>query len=370
MTLRKIFVALAPFLLALAGSSAARADAVADFYQGKRITMLVSAAPGPAYDLFARMLANHMGQYIPGKPGFLPRNMPGAGGMVAANFAYTQGARDGTLIFTLHIALPLQQALGQNGVRFDARKLIGVGRLSAGNTVTGAWHTSGITSYRELYDRELLVGGGQATSNTTMFPTVARNLFGMKIKVIAGYKSLSEQMLAMERGEIKGLGSISLVTLTNWKKEYLTQKKFVPLFQWGLRREKDMPDIPTVGELARTPTDRKAIEVLAAQMDLGRSFFMPPGVPADRVAALRKAFDATIRDKGFLAEAKRADSDILYGSGPEMEQVIAGVLDAPPEAIARLKEAMVNRSGGRCEEYSGATSCAKKSKKKKSQSAE
>ncbi len=179
MTLRKIVAALAPFLLALTGGSAARAGAVADFYQGKHITMLVSAAPGPAYDLFARMPANHMGQYIPGRPGFLARNMPGADGMVAANFAYTQGARDGTLIFTLHFAPPLQQALGQNGVRFDARKLI-----------------------------------------------------GMRIKVIAG------------------------------------------------------------------------------------------------------------------------------------------VLDAPPEAIARLKEAMVNRSGGRCEEYSGAASCAKKSKKKKSQPAE
>jgi hypothetical protein len=261
--------------------------------------------------------------------------------------------------------LPLQQALGQTGVRYDARKLIGVGRLSAGNTVTGAWHTSGITSVNDLYQKELLLGGGQATSNTAMFPTVARNLFGMKIKVIAGYKSLSEQMLAMERGEIKGLGSISLVTLTNWKKEYLDKKLFVPLFQWGLKREKDLADIPAVGELARTALDRKAIEVLAAQMDLGRSFFLPPGVPADRVAALRKAFEATVKDKVFVAEAKKADSDILYASGQEMEQVVAGVLDAPPEAIARLKDAMVNRGGGRCEEYSGAASCAAAQKKKK-----
>ncbi len=375
MTTRKIRTALAALALAaapaLAGTAradaadAAKNNAVADFYQGKRITMLISAAPGPAYDLFARMLANHMGQYIPGKPAFVARNMPGAGGMAAANFAYTQGARDGTLMFTLHIALPLQQALGQTGVRYDARKLIGVGRLSAGNTVTGAWHTSGITSVNDLYQKELLLGGGQATSNTAMFPTVARNLFGMKIKVIAGYKSLSEQMLAMERGEIKGLGSISLVTLTNWKKEYLDKKLFVPLFQWGLKREKDLADIPAVGELARTALDRKAIEVLAAQMDLGRSFFLPPGVPADRVAALRKAFEATVKDKVFVAEAKKADSDILYASGQEMEQVVAGVLDAPPEAIARLKDAMVNRGGGRCEEYSGAASCAAAQKKKK-----
>jgi len=351
-------------LIAVSSSSPARADAVEDFYKGKRITMLVSAAPGPAYDLFARLLAGHMGKYIPGKPGFLVRNMPGAGGMVALNHAYTQGARDGTLIFTLHIALPLQQALGRKGVRFDASKLIGLGRLSAGNTVTGAWHTTGITSYRDLYEKELLVGGGQLTSNTAMFPVVAHNLFGMKLKVIAGYRSLPEQMLAMERGEIRGLGSISLVTLQNWKREYLEKKQFVPLFQWGLRREKELSDIPTVGELAKSPVDRKAVEVLATQMDLGRSFFMPPDVPPERVAVLRQAFDRTVKDADFLAEAKKSNSDIIYASGPEVEQLVDTVLGAPKEAIARLKEAMVQRSGGRCEEYSGAKSCAKKKKKK------
>lgn len=367
MILRKVLAATVPLVVALGAglSSPARADAVADFYKGKRITMLISAAPGPAYDLFGRLLASHMGRHIPGQPGFLPRNMPGAGGMVALNYAYTQGPRDGTLIFTLHTALPLQQALGQKGVRFDGRKLIGLGRLSAGNTITGAWHTSGITSLKDVYEKELLVGGGQATSNTTMYPVVARNLFGMKIKVIAGYKSLSEQMLAMERGEIKGLGSISMVTLVNWKKEYLTEKRFVPLFQWGLKRDKDLPDIPVVTELAKNATDRKAIEVLAAQMDLGRSFFLPPEVPADRVAALRKAFDATVKDAAFLAEAKRTDSEIHYASGREIEEIVAGVLNAPPEAIARLKDAMVNRAGGRCEEYSGAASCAREQKKKK-----
>ncbi|MGE0652445.1 MAG: Bug family tripartite tricarboxylate transporter substrate binding protein [Alphaproteobacteria bacterium] len=370
MTMRTLTSVLTAFAMAgwavLTSPTPARADAVADFYKDKRITMLVSAAPGPAYDLFGRLLAGHMGKHIPGKPGFIVRNMPGAGGMVALNYAYTQGARDGTLIFTLHIALPLQQALGRKGVRFDAGKIIGLGRLSAGNTVTGAWHTTGIKNYKDLYEKELLVGGGQLTSNTAMFPVVAHNLFGMKLKVIAGYKSLSEQMLAMERGEIRGLGSISLVTLQNWKAEYLKKKQFVPLFQWGLRREKELADIPTVAELAQNPVDKKAVEVLASQMDLGRSFFMPPEVPRDRVAALRHAFDRTVKDPDFLAEAKKSNSDIIYASGTEVEQLVATVLGAPKEAIARLKDAMVQRAGGRCEDYSGAKSCAKKKKKKKS----
>lgn len=327
-------------ICALAHGASAASDPVARFYEGKQITMLVDAAPGPAYDLFARLLVAHMAAYIPGKPTFLVRNMPGAGGLNAVNYAYNQGSRDGTLIFTMHINLPLEQALGSKGVRFDAGKLIGIGRLSAGNTVTGAWHTAGIHSYKDLYRKELVIGGGQATSNTAVFPTVAKNIFGIKLKVVAGYKSLNDQMLAMERGETQGLGSISLETLHDSKPEYLSKKLFIPLFQWGLKREKELPGVPTVGEIATNPLDKKAVEVLASQIELGRSFYMPPGVPPDRVKALRAAFDATVKDPGFLADAKKSRSEIVYASGEEMEHVIAGVLDVPKEAVARLQKAM------------------------------
>jgi tripartite-type tricarboxylate transporter receptor subunit TctC len=318
----------------------ASADSVEQFYAGKQITMLVDADPGPAYDLFARMLVAHMGAYIPGKPTYLVRNMPGAGGINAVNYTYNQGPRDGTLIFTMHINLPLEQALGSKGVRFNAGKLIGLGRLSAGNTVTGAWHTAGIASYKDLFKKELVIGGGQATSNTAVFPTVAKNMFGLKLKVVSGYKSLNDQMLAMERGETQGLGSISLETLHDSKPDYLSKRLFIPLFQWGLKRERELPDVPTVGELATNPIDKKAVEVLASQIDLGRSFYMPPGVPADRVKALRAAFDATVKDPGFLADAKKSHSEIVYASGEEMEHVIADVLDVPKEAVERLQKAM------------------------------
>lgn len=337
-------LALAAVACSLACGVPASADSAAPFYEGKQITMLVDAEPGPAYDLFARMLVAHMGAYIPGKPTFLVRNMPGAGGINAVNYAYNQGPRDGTLILTMHINLPFEQVLGSNGVRFDAGKLIGLGRLSAGNTVTGAWHTAGITSYKDLFEKEIVIGGGQATSNTAMFPTVAKNMFGLKLKVVAGYKSLGDQMLAMERGETQGLGSISLETLQNWKPEYISQKLFVPLFQWGLKREALLPDVPTVGEIASNPTDKKAVEVLASQIDLGRSFYMPPGVPPDRVKILRQAFDATAKDPGFLADAKKSNAEIMYASGEEMERVIASVLDVPKQSVERLQKAMEMRA--------------------------
>lgn len=347
MTYRKFLMTLASAMAACSFSCgvSASAETVATFYQGKQITMLVDADPGPAYDLFARMLAGHMGAYIPGKPTFVVRNMPGAGGLNAVNYAYNQGPRDGTLIFTMHINLPLEQALGGKGVRFDAAKLIGLGRLSAGNTVTGAWHTAGIASYKDLFKKELVIGGGQATSNTAVFPTVAKNIFGLKLKVVTGYKSLSDQMLAMERGETHGLGSISLETLRDSKPDYLSKKLFVPLFQWGLKRETALPDVPTVGEIATNPIDKQAVDVLASQIDIGRSFYMPPGVPPERVKALRAAFDATVKDPGFLADAKKTRSEIVYASGEEMEHVIAGVLDVPKEAVERLQKAMDMHAG-------------------------
>jgi tripartite-type tricarboxylate transporter receptor subunit TctC len=326
-------------MAALSGE-AASADSVADFYQGKRITILVGAAPGPAYDLYARMLAGHIGKYIPGNPSFIVRNMPGAGGMVALNSLYNQGPQDGTALITLHIALPLEQALGNKAVHYDARKLIGIGRFAAGNTVTGAWHSAGVTSYKDLFEKQLVIGGGQASSNTVTFPTVAQKLFGLKLKIVAGYESMNEQLLAMERGEIQGLGSISLASLHDWKPEYFSQKLFIPLFQWGLAREPELPDIPAVGELGKNPVDRTAVELLAAQMDLGRSFFLPPGVPRERAAALRAAFDAMVADPDFLAEAKKTGTEVRYASGADMEAVIARVLNAPPPAIQRLGEAL------------------------------
>jgi tripartite-type tricarboxylate transporter receptor subunit TctC len=322
----------------------AAAESVEQFYQGKQITMLVDAEPGPAYDLFARMLVAHMGTYIPGKPTFLVRNMPGAGGINAVNYAYNQGPRDGTLIFTMHTNLPLEQALGSNGVRFDATKLIGLGRLAAGNTITGAWHTAGISSYKDLHAKQLVVSGGQATSNTSVFPTVAKNMFGLKLKVVTGYKSLNEQMLAMERGETQGLGSISLETLRNSKPDYLGKKLLVPLFQWGLKRDHELPDVPTVGEIATTAIDKQAVNILASQNDVGRSFYMPPGVPRDRVQALRAAFDATVKDPNFLADAKKTRAEIMYASGEEMERIIADVLNAPKDALTRLRTAMATRA--------------------------
>lgn len=353
--------------LAVAPCSPAVADAVSSFYAGKQITLLISSGVGGGYDLYGRLLARHMGKHIPGHPDIIPRNMPGAGGMRVLNFAYNQGARDGTLMFTLHIGLPLYQALGKHGVRYNAAKIIGIGRLAAGNACTCVWHTSSVRSYGDSLKHAVVVGATQASSNSAVFPTVAARLLGAKIKVITGYKSSQQIILAMERGEVQGLGSEALASMQASFPKFITNHLVYPLFQWGLRREKAWANVPLASELAKDPTDRKAIEVLSAQMDIGRSYYLPPGVAKNRVRALRRAVKATVRDPAFIADAKKERADIRYATGEATEQMIANVLTAPHAALERLKTAITVRSAGRCQQYTTASACrsAKKKKNKK-----
>lgn len=347
--------------------SPATASSVSDFYTGKRIKLLISSGVGGAYDLYGRLFARHMGSYIPGKPDIIPQNLPGAGGMKVLNFAYNQGAKDGTLIFTLHIGLPLHQALGRRGVRYDAGKIIGIGRLAAGNSATTIWHTAGVKTYRDVLNKEVTVGATSASSNSAVFPTVAANLLGAKIKVIKGYKSSETVHLAMQRGEVQGSGSESLASTLANHPDYITKKLIYPLFQWGLRREKLWANVPLASELAKNDIDRRALEVLSAQMDIGRSYYLPPGVPKDRVAALRNALRNTVQDASFKADAKKARAEIRYASGPETEKMIAAVLAAPKNVLDRLKAASKVKTTGLCQDYTAASACRppKKGKKKK-----
>jgi len=352
--------------IALVGNpSIASADPVADFYSGKRISMMISSGVGGGYDLYGRTVSRFMSDYIPGNPRIIVQNKPGAGGMKLLNFAYNKGPRDGTLAFTLHIGLPLHQALGGRGVHFDTRKIIGIGRVAAGNSISGAWHKTGVKTLAQVRKKTVTLGSTGASSNSSVFPTVAQNLLGMNIKVIMGYKGGEQVMLAMERGEVDGFGSFGLASMQSTRPDYMTKKLVYPLVQWGLRREKVWPDIPLASELAKTPLDKKAMEVLSAQMDIGRSYYLPPGVPRDRVKALRAALKKTVADAKFLAAARKLKMEIRYATGEETEKIIAGVLAAPKDAIARLKQVMVKRGRGKCQEYTEPKFCRKKKKKKR-----
>jgi tripartite-type tricarboxylate transporter receptor subunit TctC len=324
-------------LLSLLAQAHPAISSVADFYSGKQITLLISTGPGGGYDLYGRLLSSYMGRHIPGAPTIIPRNQPGAGGLTVANYAYNQGPNDGTLLFTLHVGLPLHQALDGHGVQFDAAKIISIGRLGSGNAGTGVSAASGVRSFKDVLDREIVLGATQPSSNSAVFPKVAADLLGAKIRVVTGYKSMEELMLAMQRGEVAGFGSGGIASMESAYANYELGKDYFLLFQWGLIREPKWTDVPLASELASNPTDRKALEVLSAQMDIGRSYYLPPKVPTDRVGALRAALKKTTEDPGFQGAAQKARAEISYLGGPEMEKIIADVLGAPKEALTRLK---------------------------------
>ncbi|HEX9808688.1 MAG TPA: hypothetical protein VGC25_03680 [Alphaproteobacteria bacterium] len=338
----------------------------ADFYAGKTLNILVSSGPGGGYDLYARMLGRHIDRHIPGNPSVVAQNMPGAGGMRLLNHAYRVAPQDGTVIFTLHQNLPMYQRMGARGVQYDALKIQGIGRLSAGNELLLASAASGVKSYKDLYEREVVVGSTGASSNSTVYPYLARNMLGLKFKVIAGYKSGTEVRLAMERGELQGMGSWSLGSIYASGPEFLKPGALVPLVQFGFKPEKEWPGAPVVTALAKSAEDKAALEVVALGPEIGRSYWAGPGVAKDRVQVLRAAFNTMIKDPKFLDEFERQRMLPRFATGEEMEGYIKQIFAAPQSAIDRLRGAMTRTGVGRCEDYSKAAVCAKKKAKKKS----
>jgi tripartite-type tricarboxylate transporter receptor subunit TctC len=337
------------------------ADEISDFYRGKRMTILISAPAGSGYDTYARLLAHALPPHIPGNPTMVPQNMPGAGGMTLLNQAYNTGARDGTLVFTLHFTLPLYQAMGGRGVRFDAAKIIGLGRLLASNAVigVGANSKSDVRTLADAIARESVIGSTGVSSNATIYPTILNNMLGTKFKIVSGYSGEGDIFLAMERGEVDGFGSYSYLTFKATKPDYLTKKLFYPIVQWGAKREDEWSDVPTAIDAATTPVDKRAMELASSGPDIGFSYFMPPEVPAARVKALRAAFDEMIKDPAFLADAERQNLPLRPASGEAMEGLVRNVLSATPDVINRLTELQVPKGGVMCQDYTKAEFCSK-----------
>lgn len=330
------------FLLALvaAGPIAARAEAVADFYRGKTIKFLISAAAGGGYDVYARLMIRHLGRHIPGNPDFLPQNMPAAGGVALLNTAYNIGPFDGTMIFTLHFTLPLYQVIGGDGVRYDLSKMRGIGRLLGSNAVigVGSQSKSGVVDFEGAKAKETFIGATGASSNSALYPGILNRMVGTKFKVVPGYQGEGNIFIAMERGEIDGFGSMSYLTFKSVKPHYLTEKLFHPIVQWGMEREEAWPDVPTAIDVAQTPVDKRAMQIVSAGPIIGFSYLMPQNVPEDRALALQAAFQAMIKDPVFLADAENAKLFLRTASAKEVEDMVAGVLSAPPDVVKRVIE--------------------------------
>ena len=331
--------------LAVAGLGCALAparalDDAAAFYKDKTIRLVVGSAAGSGYDIGARLVARFMANYIPGHPTFVIQNQPGAASATMTNALYNIAPRDGTVIGAAINGMPTAPLLEPEGVRFDPTKLSWLGSVNREVQTTYVWHTSPVLKLADLFDRELIVGATTPGTTQVDFPVVARAVLGLKYKVISGYEGTAQIHKAMEMGEVHGVGSTAYASLRALAQNWLDEGKVKVIAQWGLRRHKDLPDTPAIIDLARTDADRRALTLMMARLEYGRPFFAPPGVPADRMAVLTEAFEKTMADPAFVAEAKKLNLEVEPVSGAEVASLVRDVNATPREVVARVRDAL------------------------------
>ncbi|MQA65076.1 MAG: hypothetical protein GEU76_04110 [Alphaproteobacteria bacterium] len=313
-----------------------------DFYKGKTVTIITSTGPGGSYDTIARAISRYMPRHLEGRPTMIVQNMPGGGNLLATNHMYNIAAKDGTALATINNAVPLHQILDGRGVRFDARKFNWIGSTGNSNSVTFAWHTTGVKSIKDLMTKEVILGGTGPASSIVIFPAVMNNLLGTRFKIVTGYKSSAAVDIALERGEVQSRSG-SYESAATQHPDWITGKKVVFLVQVGARREKTLPDVPLLTELARNDQEREVLKLVSAPILLGRPYLAPPGVNAARVAQLRKGFADTMADAVFLAETRRLGLDIAAMTGEEVAKVVDDTINAAPEVVAQAKKVMPKR---------------------------
>ncbi len=313
-------------------------DPVAAFYkQNNTIRLLVSSEAGGGYDAYSRLLARHMGKFIPGNPTFIVQNMPGGGGLVGANHVYNVAPKDGPGIGNVQRLVPFIQIMGEPGPKFETGKFNWLGSLASEATVCVSWHTTKVKTFEDLKKIELIVGGSGPNDSETV-PALLNNILGTKFKIVSGYPSSTAATLAVERTEVDGICSSysSLITRNGY---WFKDKKINVLVQASLRKHPDLPNVPLALELATNAEDKALMELNDARLEIGRPFMAPPGVPAERVKALRAAFNAMVKDKDFLADAEKLKMEIDPVGGDEAQALLERVAQAPQTLIARLADA-------------------------------
>jgi len=331
----------APVLALMLATASARADDVADFYRGRNVELYVGYSTGGGYDIYARMLARHMGRFIPGNPTLVPKNMEGAGSLRLANWLANAAPRDGSVFGTIGRGTAFDPVLGQPGAQFTASELSWLGSMNQEVSICAAWHDSGIATFQDLQSKELLVGAVSNNDDTGQFARVINAVLGAKLKIVAGYPGGNDVVLAMERGEVKGRCGWSWSSVLAAHMAWWKEKKINILVQLALAKHPDLPDVPLVTDLAKTYAQRQMLRMIFARQVMGRPFVAPPGVPKERVDALRKAFMDTMADKDFRADSEKAKLEINPVPGDQVEALVKEIYATPPgvakQAAAALK---------------------------------
>jgi tripartite-type tricarboxylate transporter receptor subunit TctC len=330
------FLALAALVLPF---STGQAQAQADFYRGKTIDLMIGYSVGGGYDVYARLIAKHLGKHIPGNPTVTPKNMEGAGSLRLANWLYNVAAKDGHVFGTIGRGTGFDPLLGSKTAQFDGTKFNWIGSANDEVSVCVVWNGRGkVTKFDDLLTQELAVGGTGAAADTDQFPRIINGVLGTKMKIITGYPGGNDVNLALERGEVDGRCGWSWSSVKSTRASWMSDKKITILMQLSLAKHPDLPGVPLIVDLAKNEEQRQILKLIFARQALGRPFLAPPGVPADRVAILRKAFMDTMADKEFLAEADKAQLEITPVAGEQIQKLVSEVYQTPPAIAHKAAE--------------------------------
>lgn len=338
--MRPINATLAGVAMLALGAGAAAADPIAEFYKGKAINWILSAGAGGGYASYAHTFAPFLSKHIPGNPNIVIQNMPGAGGIRAMLYLNNVAPKDGTTIGLVHSSVPFAPLYGTKGASFDPRKMHWVGSITSAFGICVSWAASGITKWEHMFEREFLVGGTGVGSQMETMPAMLKQLFGANVRVISGYKGGNDVYLAMERGEVHGRCGGLVSSIKSTRPEWFPKKMIAVPIQIALQRDDEFPDTPAVIEFVKDQKTRQVIELILSPFEMDRPILLPPGTPPDKVAALRKAFSAAMRDPGFHAEAKRQNIEIKEIPGERVAATIERAYSMPPEVIEAARKAM------------------------------
>ena len=332
--------AIATTLLLASEVTIARSQTPEEFHKGRQLSMIVFTGAGSTYDIYARLLARHLGSHLPGQPTFIVQNMPGAGGLKVVEYLYRIAPKDGSVIGTIGRGLPFEPMLGQNELNVDPLKFTWLGSMNRDISLALSWHTSKVKTFEDLKNNELLVPGTGAGADSEIMPLAFNHLAGTRFKIIEGYRDTSVAALAMERGELDGVAYWSWSAIMAAHPDWVRNKTINLLFQTGVGPIPAVPELPQIRKLITNATDRRALEFLLGREIMGRPFLAPPELPADRAAALRAAFAATLRDPAFRQDAERARLDVSLVKGEEVDTLLRESAGAPKEVIDRVKQAL------------------------------
>ena len=323
----------------------ARPQPAADFFAGKQVSVLIGTTAGGGYDVYARVLARHMGRHLPGQPTLIAKNLPGAGGLTLANYLYNRAPADGTEFATVQNGLPFEklfQTLSPDGrnALFDATKFGWIGSVTQSTYVTVTWHSAPVRTLADAIAKEVVLGASATSSDSYVLAMLSNRLLGTRFKVVHGYPGAAEVDLAVENGEVQGEAGKDWTTLTATRPQWIKDGKINILVQMGMHAHADLKGVPMAIDLANSTQDRQVMEVVFAKFGMSRPFLAPPGLSQERLAVLRRAFDATMTDPAFLAEAQRLGMEVNPVRGEDVQALVTKIIGTPPELARRARQVL------------------------------